>query len=329
MYGPSRGRAVRDLLWPLLGLAAGAAFLYLALRSVSLAELGRILAAGNWGLPLVGILATVALFMLAKARRWRVLLGDPAEIPPVALLRPVAAGLLFNALIPHSGEFARAFAVNRDFARPTSGVLASIAVERVLDFLAVLCFAVLAGALTPVPPPLAPALIALTTVSLVLALIVAATVLAPALVLALLGRLTARLPTRLRTFLDRQIHHGLDGLAPLRAAHRVGRAFGLSLLQWGAIVGCILACAQVVGLTLGAPAAALIMVAMVLVFTLPNAPAYVGATQVAFLAVLVPLGIAKTPALAASLVYTVGMVGVTMLAGVLALMTQPGRPRLP
>jgi uncharacterized protein (TIRG00374 family) len=320
---------VKRLLWPIIGIAAGAAFLYMALASVSIRELSRLLEQGDWRLPGIAILACVGVFLTAKAGRWQVLLGA-TRIPVTKLMRPVAAGLLLNALIPHSGEFARAFYVNRDFGRPTSSVLVSIAVERVLDFLTVLSFAALAGAFTPVPQAFAPAVRALSIVSAILSLVILVALVAPEKVTSLIVRCISGLPSRARQFVTRQVHHGLDGLVPLRAAHRVGAAFVLSVVQWAAVVFCVVACCAVVGFHLPVAQAALVMIALVLVFAIPNAPAYLGATQVAFLGSLVPFGVGREPAIAASLVYTAGMVGLTMLAGAVALATQPTRHgRLP
>lgn len=315
------------LLGPVLGLVAGAVFLVLAFHEVSFRDVADRLARGHWGLSLPAILLGVAAFIVAKARRWRALLGDPAGIGTLALVRPVAVGLLFNAVIAHSGEFARAMDLNRRFRLPTSGVLAGIAVERLFDFIVVLVFGLFAGALTALPASLVPALRVLGVISAGLGSGVALALVAPDTLRALVGRVGRLLPARLGRFLDAQVGHALEGLSPLRAAHGVPNALFWSVIQWSAIVWCIAFCARVTGIALTPPMAALVLIGIVVVFTLPSAPGYLGSTQVAFLAVLVPLGIAKDPALAASFVYTVAVVVPLMLSGVLALVFPAASPQ--
>ena len=319
MTVPSRSAGLSRLLAPLLGLLAGGVFLYTTARLVTWSEVRQSLSTGDWTLSLPALLAGVAAFIVAKARRWRALLGDPPEIGTPDLVRPVAVGLLFNALVAHSGEFARALALNRAHGLPTSGVLAGIAVERLFDFLVVLLFGLVAGGLTELPVALRAPLEIVAVFSLGLGVGVALALVAPAVLSRLAAWLTGYLPARLGRWLLAQVNDALAGLAPLREAHRLPLALVWSVVQWSAIVWCVVFCARVPGVTLTAPMAALVLIGIVVVFTLPNAPGYLGSTQVAFLAVLVPLGVHKEAAVAASFVYTFAVVGPLMLAGVAAL----------
>lgn len=319
MSDPRTQRGLARYAAPVLGLGAGAAFLYTAFRSVRLDDVARSLAGGRWWPAAPLILLGVALFILAKARRWRALLGDPADIGTAALVRPVAVGLLFNALIAHSGEFARALSLQRAHGRAVSGVLAGIAVERLFDFLVVLAFGFLAGAYADLPPTLAQAMRIVGVFALVLGIAVVLALAVPALLRRLVDRVTAYWPRRLRDWLRGQVAHALEALEPLRRAHGIPLALFWSAVQWAAIVWSVRWCAAVPGLALSAPMAALVLIAIVVMFTLPNAPGYLGATQMAFLGVLGPLGIARDTAVAASFVYTLAVVVPIMLAGVLAL----------
>jgi uncharacterized membrane protein YbhN (UPF0104 family) len=198
-------------------------------------------------------------------------------------------------------------------------VLAGIAVERLFDFLVVLLFGLVAGGLTEVPAALRAPLEFVALFSAALGVGVALALFAPTRLGRLAGWLTRHLPARAGRWLDAQVGHALSGLAPLREAHRLPVALGWSVVQWSAIVWCVVFCARVPGVALTAPMAALVLIGIVVVFTLPNAPGYLGSTQVAFLAVLVPLGIGREAAVAASFVYTFAVIGPLMLAGVAAL----------
>jgi uncharacterized membrane protein YbhN (UPF0104 family) len=328
---PDRSRAVlvRRVVAACVGIAAGAAFLYAALRSVDVAAVGQILAHGDWGAPGLAVLCGVALFVGFKARRWRMLLGDADRTSTRDLLRPVAIGLLLNALLAHTGEIARSIIINRKYGLPIPTVLMSIAVERLFDVLAVLALATIAGAATPVPNALAPPLRVLTALACVAGLLLTACLWQPARALSVVKSSTRWLPNRGQAWLDRQFHHAFDGIEPLRAAHRLPTAFVWSLIQWGAIVWSISWCGRVAGLPIGPALAVLVMVGMVVVFMLPNAPAYLGATQIAFLAVLAPVGIPRAGAIACSVVYLLLFIVPTMAAGAFALVARPKIARNP
>ena len=319
----SRSALMRRVAAAGIGIAAGAAFLYAALRGVDMAAVGQILAHGNWGVPAIAVLCGVGLFIGFKSRRWRMLLGDAETTTTRELLRPVAIGLLFNALLAHTGEIARSIIVNRKYGLPIPTVLISIAVERLFDVLAVLALATIAGAVTPVPSALAPPLRVLATLACAAGLLLAACLWQPRRALSILKLSTRWLPDRGQAWVDRQFHHAFDGIEPLRASHRLPVVFLWSLIQWGAIVWSIAWCGRVAGQPIGPALAVLVMVGMVVVFMLPNAPAYLGATQIAFLAVLAPVGISRAGAIACSAVYLLLFIVPTMAAGAFALVGRP------
>ena len=322
---PKRSRfvLVRKFAAAIIGVAAGAAFLFAALRGVDTAAVGRVLARGRWDAPAAAVLLGAAVFVICKSCRWHLLLGDPATPKASALLRPVAIGLLLNALLAHTGEVARSIVVNRKYGIPIPTVLVSIAIERLFDVLAVLSLATIAGALTPVPSALTPALRALTALACAVGIVVAACLWRPARALCVLKLSTRWLPERSQIWVDRQFHQAFDGIEPLRAAHRLPAVLGWSLIQWGAIVWSVFWCCAVAGQAVNPALATLVMVALVVVFMLPNAPAYVGSTQIAFLIVLAPVGIPRAGAIACSVVYLALFIVPTMLAGALALAEWP------
>jgi glycosyltransferase 2 family protein len=326
---PDRSRAIllRRVAAGCVGVAAGAAFLYAALRGVNVVAVGDILARGHWGLPGLAVLCGVGLFIGCKARRWRLLLGDAQTTAPRELLRPVAIGLLLNALLAHTGEIARSIIVNRKYGLPIPTVLVSIAVERLFDVLAVLALATIAGAVTPVPGALAPPLRVLTALACAAGLVLAGCLWQPTRALSALKLSTRWLPSRGQVWVDRQFHQAFDGIEPLRAAHRLPAALLWSVAQWGTIVWSISWCGQVAGEPISPALAVLVMVGMVVVFILPNAPAYLGSTQIAFLAVLAPVGISRAGAIACSVVYLLLFIVPTMAAGAFALVVRPNTTR--
>jgi hypothetical protein len=133
-----------------LGLVVGLAALALALRGVDLGALVQAVAGARPGW--VGlVLASVGLNTLAKAARWRVLLGPQAFRTTFGrLLRTLLAGQMLNALLPaRTGDLARVWLLGRPVAQhqppDRAFVLGSVALEKAVDLLAyALCTALLA-----------------------------------------------------------------------------------------------------------------------------------------------------------------------------------------
>lgn len=297
-----------------MGLAIGAVFLALSFRGTPLRSVLDLLAAGHWGEPALAVLTATAAYVWAKAARWRLLLGA-ASPPTPALLRPVTAGLALNALVPHSGEFVRAFSLQRRHGHAAASVLSSIVAERVFDLFGVLVLAALALLFVPVAPELLAAMRLLALVAFALAVAVVMALAAPRAMRNLAARLVAPLPGRLGQRLLVEVDAALAGLAPVRSMRTSLAVFAWSLVQWLAIAGCTAGSAAVAGAPIGAPPAILVVVGIVVAFLLPNAPGYAGAVQLAFRVTLVPLGVAPEAALAASFVYQLLMVLPVVVVG--------------
>jgi len=305
------------LLAAIGGLAVGALFLALAFRTTPPREVERVLAGGDWGWPALEVLAATAGFVLAKAWRWRLLLGPAPRLPLRALLPPVLAGLALNALLPHSGEFVRAFGLKRSAGRAPGAVLSSIVAERVFDLFGVLLIGGAALGSVDAPPALGAALRLVAALALIAAVAIGLALRYPALPRALGAALARPLPAGAGAWLTGQVASALEGFAPVRSAHTSLRVLGWSVLQWLAVAVMVHGCGAIAGAALGAAACCLVVVGIVVAFLLPNAPGYAGSIQVAFLVVLAPLGVAEARTLAASVAYQL-LVVLPLIAGGLA-----------
>ncbi len=305
------------ILGPLAGLLAGGAFLALAFRSTPPAAVWELLRHGRWGLPALLVVAGTGLFVLAKVARWRYLLG--AGLRRRTLAPPVLSGLALNALIPHSGEFVRAVAVARSTGQPASAVLSSIVAERVFDLFGVLILGSLAAAFTPANADLAMALRLIGAIAALLALCVVAFVSWPQSIERLVSRCTRPLPPAVQQWVARHAAAALLGLAPVKSVATSVRVLAWSVVQWLAVALAVYGCAAVIGFDAGLAATCLVVVGIVVAFLLPNAPGYAGSVQVAFLVTLVPLGVAREAALAASIVYQLLMVLPLIVVGLACL----------
>ena len=301
------------------GVIVGAVFLWFALRGHSIVALIGMLRRGDWTWPALQGMGGTVFFLLAKTIRWLRLLGAGTDLRFGLLLRAVVVGLGLNALIPHSGEFVRAAAMDRQVGRAATGVLASIFAERLFDICSVLLLVALALIRLPVPPSLGAftGLLVIVAVGLVLALGVV--VIWPRAAQSLVNTVADRLPATAGCWLRSRVAEAIDGLMPIRSLRTCLQVFGWSLLQWLAVAFCVRGCGAVVGVDVGMPGSILVVLGIVVAFLLPNAPGYTGSVQLAFLATLVPLGASHDRALAASIVYQLLMILPVIVVGLACL----------
>ena len=304
-----------------LGLAVGGAFLALAFRGTPPAAVAQLLATGRWGVGGALVLLATAAFVLTKAARWRLLLGSRAGEGGAPLWPPVLAGLALNALVPHSGEFVRAMALQRRAGRAPAAVLSSIVAERVFDLFAVLILGAVAFGSVEVGEEVATALRLLAGVAAAGAVAILVLLAAPGAVTRLVGALARPLPVRAARWVRGQLAAALAGFEPVRSPSTALAVLLWSIAQWLTIALAAYGCGLVVGLALAPAACFLVVVGIVVAFLLPNAPGYAGSVQVAFLVTLKPLGVAGDAALAASVVYQLLMVLPLVIGGLVALRT--------
>lgn len=125
-------------LW--LGLVISAAFLYLALRGLSLDQVLTALQGANYWWLLPGI-AVYFLAVWARTWRWHYLLRPLKPIPLRTLFPVVAIGYMGNNIYPaRAGELLRAYILKRQERVSISANLATVVVERIFDGLVMLLF---------------------------------------------------------------------------------------------------------------------------------------------------------------------------------------------
>lgn len=301
--------------WMLAGLAIGLVFLWLAFREADFQASWSALTQAN---PLWAFVAFVggAGFMAQKTQRWGVILRPMIQPGFHTLHRAVYIGTAANLVVAHTGEILRASLVARKSQAAGSAVLATVAVERILDFAALL---VLTGVALVWDPGMSPLLLTAGLLSLGFVLVGVLGVIAflnPTPLSRRLGMMVLRpLPSRLREWVVRQLQRGVAGLGVLTEPSVILKLLALSVLQWSWIVVAVWASAQAIGVMVPVPAAIAVFVLTVIGLTLPSSPAQLGTTQLAFVVGLELAGATAATAFAASLVYTVCVVVAMMVIG--------------
>jgi hypothetical protein len=306
------GRRVPLLLF---GVALGALFLFLAIRSLDWRAFAAALATASPA-DIALILACLFTYFALKALRWRFLIAPFARARMRDLLPAVLTGLAGNYVFPHLGEIPRAVLAARELKAPPGTLLGSIAIERFFDFLALL--AIVLVVLLPVnrmndeirsASLFAAILCAVLLVGVVLFLFRTEGC------LRLARRLLAPLPARLGEAVVHQLRQAAAGLGAIAAPRLLLPIFALSVLQWLAVLGCVAFSMRAVHVPLTLAGATSALLLNIIGLTLPAAPGHVGTVQLAFIVGLAPFGVAREGAFAASVVYNVLMVVPTVILG--------------
>jgi glycosyltransferase 2 family protein len=231
---------VKSKLRAIVPLAATAFFLWWALKDVEWALAWGYLRHAHLGY-LAAALLVATLTVHVRALRWKVLLEPVrADMPLRPRLAGTAVGLAANNVLPaRAGEFARALVCARLARLPLASVFGSLALERVLDGIAIVSLLVGVVALEGFPgeseavkaAEAGARWVALIAAGLGLTLVLLAAF--PQRMVSLADRVAGRvLPERLRRPLVDALHAFLGGLAVLRSP----RLLSLSLLwaygQW-------------------------------------------------------------------------------------------------
>jgi uncharacterized protein (TIRG00374 family) len=298
--------------WAIAGALLGVAFLGIALVQADPASTWAIVREADAAWSLVALASGLA-FMLTKAVRWKLLLRPVTDADVGTLHRAVYVGTAANLVVSHAGELLRAALLARRAHVPGSAVLATIALERVLDVAALVALVAAALLWEPAVSPLL-ATAGLVAVALLAGgvLVVAAVVRPGAGVVRLGGALLRRIPARARPGLRARLGQCAAALGGIRELHVWAAALVLSIAQWGCIVGAVWASVQAVGASVGVPVAIAVFALTVIGLALASAPAQLGTTQLAFVLALEVHGLSASIALAASVVYT-GVVVLTMM----------------
>jgi len=282
----------------------GAVMLGAVGRRVDVGQVSAVLRDLDVGYAALAVVASLS-FLYGKAWRWKLLLSPLRATRVRDLLRAVCAGTAANLIVPHAGEFTRVLMVGGREPIPASALLASIVIERLFDFAAVLFFlGAVAAASSGLPAALVPASLVAAGLFLGLLLIAVFVVYQSTLALRILDLLVKPLPSRFAVFLRTHAESGIDGLSSLRSAHVLFKVTLVSVVMWSTIVLLTYFSVLATGQSIPVSAAIAVMALLIAALTLPAAPVYVGTTQLAFAVGLAAFGVGTAPAFAASIVYT-------------------------
>jgi len=277
-----------------------------ALWDVDFPKLKQVLAEGDYWvvLPINGLLF---LFFWLKAIRWSAILRPIGRFTTLQVTPSMMIGFAGNNVLPgRIGEFMRTVVFARRYKKPMTSVLISIVVERLFDVIAVLVLYELAIVMlgdVPASLQIGAWLIGLLLAGILLVIIL--TLWRSDSVLSLWDKVSFWLPDGLQIWIRGAINNGIIALSSLKSPGLVAVLLVSSLLKWGLNCVIIWYSLEAYGSVVAMEITAILLAVLSLASAVPNAPGFVGATQVAFVFALRPFGISEEIAFAASVLYLV------------------------
>ncbi len=281
-----------------------ALFLYLAFRKIELRELLLALRESSWLVVLSASLMAI-LTMVIRAWRWNIILNALRPTTFYTAFAFTNIGFMINNLLPaHLGDLFKAYLIGKHERFSSLAALATVVVERLLDFITVSLMMVLLMWLMPVP-------IWMRNLGLLVGFF-SSVLFTGILLLAGKGaenqqwaeRISRVFPERLRSKTIQTLNLIFSGVATLRRGKVLLKLLAISLLQWTQMiltVLIVLTTLRGVNHLFLAASAAQIFVAYVVV--VPSSPGYWGSIQLAFVMALSYFNVGRADALAGSLVY--------------------------
>jgi uncharacterized protein (TIRG00374 family) len=298
-----------------LGIGISVVALALVVRSVDLGATWGVLQTADprWLLLLV---LFIAIDVVLRAVRWRILLGPLAAVTLRDTLASLLVGYLANNVLPaRLGEVVRSHDLGERTGVSRSSVLGTIVIERIVDTFVVVSIAAAAILVLSVRGVVASAVLVgfAVTALLILAVVV--------------GIYAHRLPgaDRLRAYLGRwprvravlaRLRAGLSVASDIRV---MAAAIVLSIGSWSCTVLAFAAAAQAVGIEPTMGQAALLAAGTNLATAIPAAPGYVGTFELAAVTIAASVGIDREPALAFAVLVHAGTLLLTSVGGAIAL----------
>jgi uncharacterized protein (TIRG00374 family) len=303
-----------------LGVAISALALYFALKNVDLAALvDTILSASP--LWMLVVLVCYMVHYWLKAIRWCDLLEPVKQLKTKDAYPVMMTGFFANNFLPaHLGEFVRMYIGSKLFGVGKTQVLATIVLERVMDFsMVALLFGgalIGGGAISNKLVYAGYVLLAATSLAWLL-LYLALRHEEP--VVRFVRWMFRPLPVHIAERVLEILLLVLAAMHSMKSIRLVIRTIALSLLQWILVGLAIYAALMSVGIDISLSGAVVTLAATVLAVSLPAAPGFFGTIQLAFVLALVPYGVSESDALAGSVIFHIISYLYVMVSGVIAL----------
>jgi uncharacterized protein (TIRG00374 family) len=267
-------------LKPIIGIAISAFFIWLALRNLSLHDIGTALAGADWRLVALA-LPCLAIGYTARITRWWVMLRPSApDLRWTSAASPFLISIAANNVLPlRIGDVLRLFAFRGRPGLEAGRVGGTLLVERLLDLFVLLAIFALVLPYVPASADNARIVTAATWAALAGAVALLGLVLLPAierLVLSRIAQIPAVRGSALAGKLLGIVSALVDTLVRLGRPSRIAALILLSLAAWLFEGGVFVAAAGAAGVPLSLQGSFFALAVATLSTLLPSSPGYVG-----------------------------------------------------
>lgn len=312
-----KGKNTRALVF---GILISALALYFALRNVDLSTLSDSILSAD-PLWILAVLASYLVHYWLKAVRWRDLLEPVCRVRTAEAYPVMMTGFFANNFLPaHLGEFVRMYVGAKLFQVRKTEVLATIVLERILDFSVIaLMFggALIAGG--DISRQLVYAGYVMISITVVAWGVIFVSLRFEQSAVKFFEWTLKPFPDRLGERMVNMFVLALTGMHSMKSIRLVISITALSLLQWALVGLAVYSALRSVGVDINMAGAVVTLAATVLAITLPAAPGFFGTIQLAFVLALSPYGVSENDALAGSVIFHLTSYAIVMILGLVAL----------
>jgi hypothetical protein len=301
----------RPPIWQaLIGIAISIGLLYWTLRGTDLGELWRTVRAARVGPMLLSVVVATLPFAL-RIPRWQLLLraDDDSRIPATPLWHAIAIGFMANNTLPlRMGELVRAAAGSRLGKVRFTSALASLAVERLMDVLAVVLLLGLGLLVADLPAGTRVAGIRLAPVVLTFGAIALAGLVAGGLVVAFpqTAEVIVRRVVPWRGLADRicaLIDGVIQGMSALRSPRRLAGVVLWTLVIWLCNATSFYLMFLAFGIEVNFAGALVLQGSIMFLIAVPSSPGYFGVFEAPVKAILGLYGVPAAVAVSYAFTY--------------------------
>ena len=298
-----------------VGLLISVVCLYLLLRDVDLATVGRALAGAQLPLVALAVVATVV-DVLLRSRRWQVLLAPVRAIAFANVVRYTLVGYLANNVLPaRLGEVVRCHYLGDREGLSRATALGTVLVERIVDTAVVAALAAASVTLLGLGGGVGIAV----AIGLVLSALLVVGLAVAVMPDTLPGTATIRAALARRPWGRSVVTRLHEGLAVAARPRTLRDTVLLSLASWAAGIIAFGASAQAVGVVLQPLQLVAVTAVVTLATAIPSGPGYLGPFELAAVRIMGVMGIGTDAAFAAAVVAHVVVLATTSLGGAVSL----------
>lgn len=307
------------------GIVISLVFMYLAFRKVDMSQMMESFRRADYWYIVPAVLIMFVSYWL-RSFRWRYLMRPVKTIGTRRLFSSLLIGYMANSFLPaHLGEFVRAYTIGKKEDLPSSTVMASILIERIIDVLSLLAVMGLTVLVFPFPDWVKKSGFLFFAAALVLLACLVLLRIHRDKSLALIGKLTKPLPETIREKLLHVVRSLADGIEPLTKRNHYLKVFVLTALIWACYALSFWfvfhAFSFVVKYSLPWTASLVLLVLTTIGILVPSSPGYIGVYHFLCQAGLGFFGVVPGEALSyAFVMHGINFFPIIAVGGALALM---------